>query len=157
MQSRCTKDSASLFIAGSRHENCVQSLNDCSKEMQVPLHKDDEVLLIAHLVSGSPCLFPGDLLSWAAQLPSATWATQRDGHKRHGNYMVPLPSGAPAEGRHDTQESCRLCLWWMQQEGDFNQWEYLLVKSVIYSASFPKPQNPFMSMTAPDFILLFCL
>lgn len=36
-QSRSLKDSATLFIAGGRHENCVQSLKDCSKEIQVPL------------------------------------------------------------------------------------------------------------------------
>lgn len=35
-QSRSTKDSATLFIAGGRHENCVESLKDYSKEIQVP-------------------------------------------------------------------------------------------------------------------------
>lgn len=37
MPSRSTKDSATLFIAGGRHKNCVQSLKDSSKEIQVLL------------------------------------------------------------------------------------------------------------------------
>lgn len=36
MWSRNRKDSSSVFIVGGRHENCVLSLKDYSRELQVP-------------------------------------------------------------------------------------------------------------------------
>lgn len=157
MQSRSTKDSATLFIAGGRHENYVQSLKDCSKEIQVPLAQR-----WWGAFNSSPCKRLPSFVLWlsqsqAVQVPSAVWAAQRDWRPRHGSYVTPLPSGAPAGRAPRCAAGCESCLQRGQQDRHFQQGQHPLLQSVICCASFSKPKNPFRSMTAPNFLLSFYL
>lgn len=118
------------------------------------LHRDGEVLLTAHLVAGSPCLFSVSMSSSTGAQCSLScpkglaWATQ-----------------APCEGpalpsSHGRQTGhpgcCRLCKLPVARAAGQRLQPVRAstpAKSVIRYASFSKPPNPFMSMAAANFLL----
>lgn len=131
-QSRSTKDSATLFIAGGRHENCVQSLKDCSEEIQVPLAKR-----WWGAFNSSPCKWLPSLVlrlspSQAAQMPSAVWAAQGTGTHDMGALWDLCPLELPLKAGRTPRKAavCASCLRRGQQERHFNQWKHPLLQRV---------------------------
>lgn len=160
--SRSTKDSATLLIAGGRHENCVQSLKDCSEEIQVPhpqarrggIHRDDEVLLRAHLVSGSPHLLSGCLRVEQRRCLGPSELPEGTGTRDTGAMWEPFPLELPlkAGGTPRKAAGSASCLRWGERLPSVRA--PTPAKSAIGCASSSEPKNPFASTTASNFLLL---